>query len=293
MKKINQCPICKNEDFIFYKTCLDYTTSKKTFTIEECKSCQYKFTNPRPEEKDLGQYYVSEEYISHTDNNKGILNKAYIAARIIMVSWKTKMLGKEKGSLLEIGSGTAELLARCQQKGWNVTGVEPSKIARENAYKKHKIKLYENLKQAKIKDESQDLIMMWHVLEHIPNPEKLVAQLHKILKTEGRLIIAVPNHKSFDAKYYDQNWAAYDVPRHLSHFDRKTMSKLLKNNGLEIKKTKPMWLDSIYVSMLSEKIKRNKINYLKATIIGVLSNIRALIYNKEYSSIIYIAKKRT
>jgi len=132
---------------------------------------------------------------------------------------------------------------------------------------------------------------MWHVLEHVNNINKRMETLNRILKNDGKLIIAVPNYKSYDAKYYGKFWAAYDVPRHLLHFDRNTIQKLLTKHGFEIETIKPMKFDSFYVSMLSEKYKNSKANLLNAFWIGFKSNFKAL-NSKEYSSLIYIAKKK-
>jgi predicted SAM-dependent methyltransferase len=130
---------------------------------------------------------------------------------------------------------------------------------------------------------------MWHVLEHVPNLVEYISKLRELLKENGTLIIAVPNYKSYDAKYYKQFWAAYDVPRHLWHFSQKSISLLFKKENMLVEKTLPMKLDSFYVSLLSEKYKAKKSNYLKAFFIGLLSNLKA-ISTKEYSSLIYVIK---
>jgi 2-polyprenyl-3-methyl-5-hydroxy-6-metoxy-1,4-benzoquinol methylase len=291
MKKIENCPNCDSKKQTKFLSCIDNTYSKETFTIVKCSKCDLAFTNPIPEIKDLGKYYESKEYISHTNNNKGWFNTLYQIARLINIKSKIKTIGHKKGTLLEIGSGTGELTNACKKAGWTTTGIEPSMKARKNAKDNLNLELFENIEQAKLKDKSQDIIMMWHVLEHIPNLKETTQKINKLLKDDGRLIIAVPNHKSYDAAYYKESWAAYDVPRHLLHFNKKTMALSLKSAGFEIIKTKPMWLDSIYVSMLSEKIMSGNKNPTRAIMIGLISNLKALIKTKEYSSIIYIAKK--
>jgi 2-polyprenyl-3-methyl-5-hydroxy-6-metoxy-1,4-benzoquinol methylase len=257
----------------------------------KCAKCDLAFTNPIPEIERLSEYYKSEEYISHTNNSKGWFNKLYKIARRINIKSKLKIIGKKKGKLLEIGSGTGDLLFACKNLGWETTGIEPNERARNNAKQNLNLILNKNINNIDLKNKSQDIIMMWHVLEHIPNLKETTTQIRELLKDNGKLIIAVPNHKSFDAKYYKENWAAYDVPRHLLHFDKETMSKTLKKSGLRVIKTKAMIFDSFYVSMLSEKIKTGKKNPIKAIFIALWSNIKAFVHNKEYSSIIYIVKK--
>jgi predicted SAM-dependent methyltransferase len=292
MKQIKSCPNCDQKNFTTQIKCTDHTVSKASFTLSQCTSCELIFTNPRPAEKELGTYYKSEEYISHTNNKKGWFNKLYQLARKINIKSKLNIIGNLKGELLEIGSGTGDLLNACKKVGWSVKGVEPNLTARNNAKQNFGLDLFETLEQAKIEDKSQDTIMMWHVLEHVPNLKEITQKINNLLNDSGKLIIAVPNHESLDAKYYKQHWAAYDVPRHLLHFNKKSMANTLKNAGFEIINIKPMTLDSFYVSMLSEKIRSGNKNPIKAITIGMTSNIHSFLFNKEYSSLIYIAKKR-
>jgi 2-polyprenyl-3-methyl-5-hydroxy-6-metoxy-1,4-benzoquinol methylase len=204
----------------------------------------------------LGQYYHSENYISHSNSNKGLMNKAYKIVRSYTLAQKTKLLGKAEGKLLEIGSGTGELLANCEKKGWECQGVEPEEVARKAAFQNHSLKLLASIDELSIQENSLDRIMLWHVLEHVPNLHQTIEKFKGWLKKDGLLFVAVPNHKSWDAKHYKENWAAYDVPRHLYHFDKESMNKLLGQHTLEIKQTRAMLFDSFYISMLSEEIKK-------------------------------------
>ena len=292
MNTIKYCPNCNGEKHSLYIKCTDHTVSKETFSIVTCNNCNLKFTNPRPKNENLYKYYESDDYISHTNDNKGWFNFLYQLARTINIKSKLNIIGNTKGSILEIGSGTGELLATCKKIGWKTMGVEPNSKARKSAKHKLNLELKQSLAEIKLKSKSQDVIMMWHVLEHIPNLNETLQNLKELLKDNGKLIIAVPNHLSYDARKYQNNWAAYDLPRHLLHFDKKTMDSTLKNIGFEIVETKPMLIDPIYISMLSEKIKTGKRNPIKSIYIGLMSNIKALFGTKEYSSIIYIAKKR-
>ena len=134
------------------------------------------------------------------------------------------------------------------------------------------------------------VITLWHVLEHLPELKENIGRLASLLKEEGTLIVAVPNYKSFDAKYYNAYWAAYDVPRHLWHFSRHSIQRLFQEHNLEVVETRPMWFDAFYVSLLSETYKKSKAKWIKAFFIGLWSNLRGLV-TKEYSSHIYILKK--
>jgi len=131
---------------------------------------------------------------------------------------------------------------------------------------------------------------MWHVLEHVPNLEETIKILSNLLSENGVLLVAVPNFKSFDAVYYKEYWAAFDVPRHLWHFSKGAIEHLFSKEDVKLVKTQPMWFDSFYVSMLSEVHKRGRSNLLMAFLVGFYSNLKGL-FSKEVSSHIYFLKK--
>lgn len=288
MTKIKNCLICNNSELNTHLKCIDALVSRETFRISKCKKCGFLFTNDLPKMDKIGEYYHSEKYISHSNSNKGLMNKAYKIVRSYTLLKKTKLLGKEKGKLLEIGSGTGELLANCKKKGWDCQGVEPEEIARKASYQNHGLNLMESIDDLSIRENSLNRIMLWHVLEHVPNLHQIIEKFKAWLKKDGLIFIAVPNNKSWDAKYYRQNWAAYDVPRHLYHFDKKSMNKLMEKHDLEIKQTKAMLFDSFYVSILSEEIVSGQKKIIKGVIAGLISNLFASLKSGEYSSQLYI-----
>ena len=292
MNTIENCPACQSKKFTTHLTCVDDTVSRETFPISKCEKCAFLFTNDIPKSEELGKYYQSEEYISHSNSSKGLFNKLYKLVRSISLKNKVNLLGKETGQLLELGSGTGELLAACQAKGWKCIGVEPEKKARLQANKNHKLELAETSEKIDLAENSLDRIMLWHVLEHIPNLQESFRSFKHWLKKEGELLIAVPNHKSWDAKYYQENWAAYDVPRHLYHFNKSSMRRLLEQHGLEIAKIKPMWFDAFYVAILSEKIKDGEKKMIRGAIIGLISNLIAFFGNQEFSSQLFIIRHK-
>lgn len=289
MKKLEACPICGNNATSSYMHCIDAMKSKETFTLNQCEECGFIFTNPRPEIKGLAKYYDFEDYISHSDTKADFICKCYHLIRKRNIQRKIKLLGKSKGKLLEIGSGTGKLLAECKKRGWETLGVEPNKGARDIASQKNNIDLVECLNEIKTKG-SMDVVMLWHVLEHLPDINESFKKFKYYLKEKGKLVIAVPNCKAYDAKIYKDHWAAYDVPRHLSHFHKTSMKRLANKHGFEVQKIKPMRFDSLYVSILSEKIKTGKPNFIKGVAIGLWSNLIGLMKNGEYSSLIYIMK---
>ncbi|MGG7035879.1 MAG: class I SAM-dependent methyltransferase [Flavobacterium sp.] len=267
----------------------DYSVSKENFSLHYDKSLDMLVTNPQPLIEDLSRYYESEDYISHTDSKRSVFEKMYHYVKNISLKNKLHLIdnwSKSKGKLLDIGAGTGDFLSVCKQNGWQTVGFEPNNKPKSIAEGKG-ISFTENLSD--LEPHSFDVITMWHVLEHVPNLEYQISELKRLLKTDGTLIIAVPNFKSYDANYYGKFWAAYDVPRHLWHFSKKSIQLLFQKQNMELKKVLPMKFDSFYVSLLSEKYKSGKMNFVKAFFIGLLSNFKAK-KNFEYSSHIYIIK---
>jgi SAM-dependent methyltransferase len=277
----------KQENFPL--TVKDYLVSNEEFILEFDAEKEMLLTNPQPEASKLSQYYESEQYISHTDNKKGLVPFLYHVVKRRSLKNKLgliKSLKKDAKSILDIGAGTGDFLSFIQSESKSVTGIEPNPKARELAKNKGFF-LEEDIKN--VKGKLFDVITMWHVLEHIPNLEETIIDLESLLKPNGVLIVAVPNFYSFDAAYYKSFWAAFDVPRHLWHFSKVSMNKLFTDK-FSLLKISPMVFDSFYVSILSEKNKTGKINFLKAFFVGLISNLYAL-STMEYSSLIYCYKK--
>lgn len=292
-------------------TCKDYTVSRETFSLLKDEDLEMLLTSPKPSLEDLPKYYESEDYISHTDSKKTIIDKVYQVAKNYAIKRKVKLVlnlvktnnlvkntkSNNNPKLLDIGCGTGDFIVACNNANFNVVGVEPNKNAREITHtklQKSNAQIFENLTEINIKF---DVITMWHVLEHVPNLTEYISQLKKLLQPNGTILIAVPNYKSFDANHYKEFWAAFDVPRHLWHFSQKAIKLLFEKENQKVVKTLPMKLDSFYVSLLSEKYKSEKqntsgisiSNFVKAFFIGLKSNIKAK-GSKEYSSLIYIIK---
>ncbi len=272
-----------------FLTVKDHSVSKEIFDLYHDEALDMLITHPQPGLDTLGKYYESEDYISHTDNKRSLFEKAYHFVKQIALKNKLALINSlqsNKGRILDIGAGTGDFLLTAQENGWQTIGVEPSPRAKGIAIKKG-ISFVEDTKE--LESHSFDTITMWHVLEHVPDLDAQIKELKRLLKPEGTLIIAVPNYKSFDAKHYGAFWAAYDVPIHFWHFSKKAIQLLFAKEGMKLQKVLPMKFDSFYVSLLSEKYKSGKMNFVKAFFIGLQSNWKAK-RNLEYSSHIYILK---
>jgi SAM-dependent methyltransferase len=290
------CPLCGHNEIKFNLHCVDFSLTNEPFDIFKCKHCDFHFTYPVPSKTEIIPYYNFPNYISHTDAKEGWLNKIYHLVRRHTLSQKTNWIQSlfqgQKGTLLDIGAGTGAFASAMEQKGWKVTGLEPDAGSRKKALEINNINLLSTDILFDLPQNSFDVITLWHVLEHVHDLSKYMNAFNALLKPNGRLIIAVPNHTSLDAGFYKKYWAAYDVPRHLYHFSPNSMNLLCKQFHFTINKYKPMWFDSFYVSLLSEKFKKTGfLGVLRAGAIGLISNIATIFNHKKASSIIYEIKK--
>ena len=266
----------------------DYLVTQESFQLEYDSKSDMLVTKPVPE--DLEKYYDPNNYISHSDSAKGLLEKIYQTVKKYTLNKKVKLINKytiEEKKLLDIGCGTGEFLINAKNKNWKTVGVELNENARKKATDKN-LEIYKSLDA--INNQKFDVITLWHVLEHLPDLDKQINKITSLLNKNGTLIIAVPNYKSYDAQYYKEFWAAYDTPRHLWHFSQNAIKNIFKNKKIEVVETLPMYFDSYYVSLLSEKYKTGSSNYFKAFYRGLISNMKAKT-SSEYSSLIYVLKK--
>lgn len=291
---LEECPVCRGRSFTPTFSPTDHTVSKERFLLTDCTTCGARFTNPRPSPADIGRYYVSEDYISHTNTSKGIQDKLYQWVRHRAIHSKHQLIAAyhTQGLALDMGCGTGEFLAYLKSQGYQTQGVEPSLAAREQAIRNHALEIVPELDQIPSREQFS-VISLWHVLEHVHDVRETLRKLHARLQTGGLLVIAVPDRESWDAGFYGEQWAAYDVPRHLSHFRRRDLHRLLREQGFVVQQTKGMWFDAPYVSMLSEKHKGA--GALRAlglgALIGTLSNLVAALTPRPTSSSLYLATK--
>lgn len=288
----DKCPWCGSENAQLHLELKDLFLTHEPFKILECKECGLLYTTPRPNKDEIGRYYKSEEYYSHQENKEGFIPKVYEKVKSVNLKNKYGIAteGKEKGKALDIGCGVGDFLHTMEQHGWDCTGVEPSEDAKVIAKKRIKGQLLSSEEQENLPDSSFDIITMWHVLEHVDDIRWQIQQLHRLCKPGGRIIIALPNYKSYDGQYYKAEWAAYDVPRHLNHFNKETLIKILEESGLRNVKTEKLVWDAYYISYMSEKYRKHSIPLLRGAFRGLVSNCKAR-KTGEWSSLVYVFER--
>lgn len=289
-----KCLVCGSTDTSAFLDCTDHFISQERFRIDRCNTCGFRFTANPPAPDKIGAYYKSDAYISHSDTRKGLINKLYHVVRNIMLGKKsTLILSLTKGrKLLDIGCGTGHFLHYMQQKGFDCKGLEVDESARNHAIREFGLEVEspETLFADKASD-GYDVITLWHVLEHLHDPETYLTRMHQVLKPDGVLLIALPNCSSWDAAHYARYWAAYDVPRHLWHFSPAVFESFINRFGFSLVKVKGMPFDAYYNAMMSAKYADKKAAVLSGLFAGFYSNIHSCFRPRLTSSVTYILIK--
>jgi len=292
---INACPLCGGTHLNKKMTCTDFYASSEQFDLCQCEDCGFQFTQGFPVEKEIGKYYETPDYISHSDTKKGVMNELYHMVRMRMLQNKARLIknttGKNSGRILDIGTGTGYFAHTMQNKGWSVEAIEKSDQARSFAKKNFKLDVKDESGLNDFKAGSFDAITLWHVMEHLEHLDETWERLHELLTDNGYLIVAVPNCSSYDGQKYKEFWAAYDVPRHLWHFTPDTMQKFSDKHHFTLTNYLPMPFDAFYVSILSEKYKKSKFSLLKGMYAGAVAWLYSLNNKEKSSSIIYVFRK--
>jgi 2-polyprenyl-3-methyl-5-hydroxy-6-metoxy-1,4-benzoquinol methylase len=292
VENLDQCPLCRGEGFHHFLTCRDHTVSGRDFDIVECDDCGFRFTNPRPNEDEIGQYYESEDYTPHQEASQGLINTLYRWVQLYTLRSKRRLIASlvadPPGRLLDFGCGMGEFLDLCQSKGWAARGLEPDPDAQKVAAEQYGLTVEDPGRIQEFPPNHFDVITLWHVLEHVPRLSETVEQLKRALAPTGTLVVAVPNCSSFDAHYYGEHWAAYDVPRHLYHFRPNDVRRLFGQHGMTVDDIRPMRLDAFYVSLLSEQYRGGWL--VRAPFVALLSTLWAARHDHQYSAQLYLIR---
>jgi SAM-dependent methyltransferase len=293
-QQLNKCPVCQSASLKSFLMVKDYSVSGQEFKLDQCSECGFVFTNPRPGPEEIGPYYKSENYISHTNSSRGLMNKVYQLARARAINVKLKLIEAQNPrhrTLLDYGCGTGEFLAAARKVGFNCAGIEPDSEARERARSNHKLIVEAPDHLSKLPQGSFGVITLWHVLEHVHELDETIKQLKRCLSSEGVLIVAVPNRTAYDADKYGNYWAAYDVPRHLYHFSIPDMQRLMNEAGFTCHTIKPMFFDPYYIGLLSTKYQGN-MNPLRAFTTGLATTLSGRKDISKNSSLIYVFRHK-
>ncbi|MDE6347471.1 MAG: class I SAM-dependent methyltransferase [Bacteroides sp.] len=293
---IKACPLCGGTHLERALTCIDHYASGEVFHLCRCHDCGFLFTQDFPVEAEIGRYYETPDYISHSDTRKGAMNSVYHWVRNYMLGRKARLVMHEayrkEGRLLDLGTGTGYFPDAMRRRGWQVEAVEKSAQARAFAREHFGLEVKPHTALGDLAPGSFDVITLWHVMEHLEPLNRTWETLHSLLTAKGVLIVAVPNCSSYDARKYGAYWAAYDVPRHLWHFTPATMQQFGAKHGFILKAYYPMPFDAFYVSMLTEKQVGHSFPFFRGMLTGTLAWFSSLAKKERSSSMIYVFRKR-
>lgn len=291
----SNCLVCKSTNLKMSFEATDHFVSGENYEVFECADCGFVFTQAIPSADTIAPYYKSEEYISHSNTQKGLVNKLYHKVREVMLNRKHRLIkeltpGKE---LLDIGCGIGYFPYFMKNKGFNASGMELDADARKFASENYGLNIQDpETLLSKPEVDKYNVITLWHVMEHLHDTERYLKWIHQSLKPDGALVIALPNCSSYDAKHFKRYWAAYDVPRHLWHFTPKTFEPYLSQFGFELKAVKRLPFDAYYNSLMSAKYRKDFIALVSGFVIGFISNVKSFFCPKTTSSVIYILRKK-
>lgn len=297
MASLDKCPACDSGKIVSFISCTDHFLSGEAFNLFRCTACGFVFTQDYPDAGEIQKYYESEEYVSHDDQAKGLTNRLYYIARGIMLRRKRKlvmkMTGLRKGRILDTGCGTGHFAGEMKKAGWDVVGMEPNLKAREYAEKTFSLKTIDPGEMDSLADSSFDCVTLWHVLEHIHDLKGYMTHLHRILKPDGICLIALPNTSSNDCLHFGKYWAAWDVPRHLWHFNPASFVPFASRAGFLTEEIRPMPLDVLYISVLSSRYKGSSLPFVTGMLKGSWFLGKSLINRQTSGSLIYVLGKST
>ena len=295
MQTLLNCPVCGGIALNNTINCRDFVASDDSFTLQRCAGCTFLFTNPRPDENEIGKYYQSDKYVSHTGKKSGLIYRIYDVVRNFSIRSKLRLIKKHHkgGRLLDLGCGLGDFLYGAKKdNSFGVVGVDISDDAVAYVHKNFGLVVKKEAELETFLNHEFDVITQWHVLEHVHLLNERMQQLKRILKVGGTMFVAVPNSNSWDSKNYREFWDGYDAPRHLYHFNRKSFRLLMEKHSFEVIKERPLWFDAPYVCMRSEVHKGNKIlAFVFGAFSGAYSNFLA-VFSGNYSSVLFVVKNK-
>ena len=273
------CIICQSSKGEFYKNIKNRIDIKESYSLVKCL-CGLVYLNPRLPENEIKKYYNTPNYLPHSYNNT-IINLLYNNFQKITFIWKYKLLKKYNKScnnLLDIGGGKGEFVSYLNKKNIKSYNYEPY-LETKKKYSKRTL----------ANNNEFDVITLWHSLEHIYNIDELFDSLNKNLKIGGYVFIAIPNHDAYERKkFFKDNWVAYDLPRHLYHFNYFTFEKLVNKYKYKIIGSHRMIQDTLFNTIFS----LNNNNIIKLIYINILTLIATIFNKKSSSSLLFICEKQ-
>lgn len=290
------CPLCGASGQLPYANCTDFAVSKESYTLLRCPECGVVYTLDPPSESEMKRYDKLYQKLKLGDSPSGLTGRLYYRVRSRMLRKKARIVERQAyrtgGSLLNYGAKTGFFSHIMERRGWKVTSVEKYHEERIFSLEMFHHRMIDVPEMDSLHDGTFDVITLWHVFEHSHNPNGLLDRFYELLRPGGILVMACPNVRSTDAMHYGPYWAAYDVPRHLWHFDPISLSKLAHRHGFTLMHHERLPYDSFYISILSERNLRHRMSFIRGMLNGYHSWFVSLTRRNKSSSLVYVFRKR-
>ena len=225
----SKCKICGSTVAVTYSTPVDYISGEQ-FTVVRCRDCGLIYVHPQPPVANLGRYYPE----GHQRADPAPYERMDAKARVDFVR---RYLSGRCGRVLDVGCGKGLFLSGLRELGWQVYGTELSEISSDFARRSGLPVYTKTIEEAPLETGSFDLISLFHVLEHLPQPQDTLSTALSLLRPGGTLLVEVPNIGSWYARAFGDNWFHYDVPRHLFHFNPETLRRIILTAGFQVDRT--------------------------------------------------------
>ena len=243
------CDLCKSTEHIVL-----FKDNGSNFSYVECVNCHLIYLNPMPDRNQLDEIYP-EDYQPY---QKAIEEETFFLLKIIRSvnianrrKWIERITKIKSGKIMDVGSATGIFLNEMKKHDWECTGIEPSHYAASYAKEKFQLNVLNGtLEEFELDNNQYDVITYWDVFEHTFSPSQQLEIVYKILKKNGKLVINIPNVKSFDHKLFKNSWVGYDIPRHLFVFNEIALKNYLTKHGFRLVAKKCI-IPSYYGSILS------------------------------------------
>ena len=231
---VGRCPVCDDPKF---KTLYSAQTLISDFGLIQCKRCYLTRTHPLPTNEMLQLYDIDFYY--GKNKNKFSYFLQYVRNNIIKLRARRLMAlfpdSTAFPNVLDIGCAEGRLLEKLRDYGCRCWGVEHAAYPSQRFLKRDKIKYQQgDLQILDLKEGSFDLVVLWHVLEHMDDPRAVMKRIYRLLSPEGILILAVPNFSSLEANRFKDSWFHLDIPWHKYHFSITAMEYLIKKSDFRV-----------------------------------------------------------
>jgi SAM-dependent methyltransferase len=231
------CNLCGHDDADPYRQGRDWQLGgSEVWDLVRCRGCGLIYLDPRPEPGAMDRYYPPDyEPFVRSPGGRGSRFARWSYARYLDRRCRQITRHRAPGRLLDVGCASGDFLARLRRWGWLVQGVEPNAAAAQAAHRVHGLDVFPGeLRQACLPAALFDAVTLWDVLEHMHDPSAELAEIHRLLKSGGLLVVELPNPHSFDAALFGRYWIGLDMPRHLHVFPPRPLAYMLQKCGFRI-----------------------------------------------------------